>query len=109
MWQTRANFDVDRSSLLRKIKVRVNAGSVMNQGMAIQGRRVQAGRRQGGTSDILTSVPAQLDARCTYCSSPLGLKRLDTQANQWLSKMKPVLSCCPQCVSLPINVGTVLH
>lgn len=97
MWQSRAMFDVDRADLLRKIKI-ARHDPTSKQSMAFQNRRVQSTRGQRGVaSDILTSVPAQLDARCTYCSSPLGLKRLDNQANQWLSKMKAVLSCCPAC------------
>lgn len=47
--------------------------------------------------DIQASVPAQLDARCNYCNSSLGLKNQDKNASQWLSKMKPVLSCCQHC------------
>ena len=35
--------------------------------------------------------------RCNYCNSSLGLKNQDGAPNQWLSKMKPVLSCCPTC------------
>ena len=42
-------------------------------------------------------MPSQLDARCNYCNAPLGLRSQDSTANQWLSKMKPILSCCPQC------------
>jgi hypothetical protein len=96
MWQSRAMFDVDRADLLRKIKMKQNEGTVGGY----QGRRVPSGRKAGlrqADPDILPSIPAQLDARCNYCSSPLGLKMQDSHANQWLSKMKPVLSCCPQC------------
>jgi hypothetical protein len=96
MWQSRAMFDVDRADLLRKIKMKQNEGTVGGY----QGRRIPSGRKAGlrqADPDILPAIPAQLDARCNYCSSPLGLKMQDSHANQWLSKMKPVLSCCPQC------------
>ena len=101
MWQSRAMFDVDRADLLRRVKVRqADAQGGNMKAMAFQSRRVQSRGRQGARQpdpDIVPVVPAQLDARCTYCSASLGLKRLDTHANQWLSKMKPVLSCCPSC------------
>jgi len=99
MWQSRAMFDVDRSELLRKVKMRqteVIIGSSKHGGV----RRIPPGRRPGVRSpdpDVQASVPAQLDARCNYCSSPLGLRKQDSHPNQWLSKMKNVLSCCPQC------------
>lgn len=91
MWQSRASFDIHRAEALRRIK---SKGNDFNTA-----RRVP-GRRQGSRpidSDALTSIPAGLDARCNYCSTPLGLRRHEGNANQWLSKMKPVLSCCPQC------------
>lgn len=105
MWQSRAMFDVDRAELLRKVKSRQFEGSLPNsQNVSrsqtyIAGRMV-AGRRPAGKQpdrDIQASVPAQLDARCNYCSASLGLRQKESNANQWLSKMKPVLSCCPQC------------
>lgn len=91
MWQSRALFDVDRSETLRRLKTKGNDPNAH--------RRMQ-NRRQGtrvADGEGLISIPAALDARCNYCSSPLGLKRHEANANQWLSKMKPVLSCCPQC------------
>ncbi len=89
MWQSRAMLDVDRAETLRRIKAKSNDPN----------RRVQNRRPTSRVADIdiLASIPAALDARCNYCSSPLGLKRHEGNANQWLSKMKPVLSCCPQC------------
>lgn len=89
MWQSRAMFDVDRAETLRRLRAKLNDPA----------RRLQ-NRRQGSRVadvDTLVSIPAALDARCNYCSSPLGLKRHEGSTNQWLSKMKPVLSCCPQC------------
>jgi hypothetical protein len=91
MWQIRAMFDVDRADTLRRIRAKGND--------AAAARRVQ-NRRQASRAtdiDVMASIPAGLDARCNYCSSPLGLRRHEANANQWLSKMKPVLSCCPQC------------
>jgi hypothetical protein len=102
-------FDVDRGELLRKVKQKqmgVPIKPLNPTGNAVpaklvnhmQGRR---GRRLNDSRefdpDVQAAVPAQLDARCNYCSSSLGLKSQDTHANQWLSKMKPVLSCCPTC------------
>lgn len=91
MWQSRAMFDVDRSDALRRMKTKgIDVGTA---------RRMQ-NRRQGSRNvdlDVMASIPAALDARCNYCSSPLGLKRHEGNANQWLSKMNTVLSCCPQC------------
>jgi WD repeat-containing protein mio len=99
MWQSRAMFDVDRAELLRRIKVKSTLDVLPGAGS--KSRRLPLpGRRQNSRvadPDVLASVPAQLDARCNYCSSPLGLRRNEMNSNQWLSKMKPVLSCCPQC------------
>ena len=104
MWQSRAMFDVDRAELLRRVKsiAEVNPGAAGGKGtVSYQARRLpHTGRRQNARMpdpDVLSSIPAQLDARCNYCSSPLGLRRNEMNANQWLSKMRPVLSCCPQC------------
>ena len=102
MWQSRAMFDVDRADLLRRVKIRQMDVQQGSKALNYQGRRGIPSRvsRQGARQpdpDIVPAVPAQLDARCTYCSASLGLKRLDNHANQWLSKMKPVLSCCPSC------------
>ena len=104
MWQSRAMFDVDRAELLRNIKARTSEGipvAAGGKGTNSTGRRVAVQLRRPGSRpldpDILPAVPAQLDARCNYCSTPIGLKRHEGNANQWLSKMKPVLSCCPQC------------
>jgi WD repeat-containing protein mio len=104
MWQSRAMFDVDRAELLRNIKTRSSEGvpaAAAGKGSNSGGRRSAGSLRRPGPrpldTDILPSIPAQLDARCNYCSTPIGLKRHEGNANQWLSKMKPVLSCCPQC------------
>jgi hypothetical protein len=91
MWQSRAMFDVDRAEALRRVKAK---GGDFGAARRIQNRR--QGSRVADL-DVLSSIPAALDARCNYCSSSLGLKRHEGNANQWLSKMKPVLSCCPQC------------
>lgn len=103
MWQSRAMFDVDRAEVLRRIKAKTVDGISSGGAKTVPypSRRLQVpNRRQGPRPpdpDVLASIPAQLDARCNYCSSPLGLRRHEGNATQWLSKMKPVLSCCPQC------------
>jgi len=80
------------------------------------GRRWQQGKKQSGyypaavssaklldsstSLSALPSIPAQLYARCNYCNTSLPLSKLRRQegiANNWLSRQKPVLSCCPQC------------
>jgi WD repeat-containing protein mio len=102
MWQSRATFDVDRADVLRGVKMRLASDVPGNVNGQQNGRRsVSVGRRPGGRSldpDVQAAVPAQLEARCNYCSASLVLrKRQETQPNQWLSKMKGVLQCCPQC------------
>jgi hypothetical protein len=105
MWQSRAMFDVDRAEILRRVKAdglpagAVKVGNYPNRRLQplIRGQPSRRTSSQNTDPDVLSSVPAQLDARCNYCSSPLGLKRQEGNQNQWLSKMKPVLSCCPQC------------
>ena len=92
MWQSRAMFDVDRASLLRQVKMRLQT----ERGKPI-GRNRQLPRLRSVDSDVQATVPAQLDARCNYCSAPLGLRRQDNQPSQWLSKMKNVVPCCPRC------------
>ena len=53
----------------------------------------------------LSQIPPSMNARCNYCNIPLPLSRLRRQegmVNSWLSRQKPVLSCCPGCKkSLP--------
>jgi hypothetical protein len=104
MWQSRAMFDVDRAELLRRFKAKNAADALPPGGSKTSNyptRRGMSHPQRRSTRpmdpDIMSSIPAQLDARCNYCSSPLGLRRNEGNANQWLSKMKPVLSCCPQC------------
>lgn len=91
MWQSRALFDVDRGEMLRRLKARDTENGIV--------RRVQMRKAGSRTAemDILPSVPAAVDARCNYCASPLGLRNHEGVTNQWLSKLKPILSCCPQC------------
>jgi len=93
MWETRAVFDVDRAEVLRRVKARSGGGS--HQRRLPNSRMRQSPRPPD--PDILPCIPAQLEARCNYCSSPLSLKRQEGIANQWLSKMQPLLNCCPQC------------
>ena len=91
-------FDVDRAELLRKVKARgagnTNAGMLVGSG---PNRRVVGRRPRAPDPDIHAAVPSQLDARCNYCDAPLGPRNQSGVTNQWLSKVKPVLSCCPQC------------
>ncbi|KAL7580771.1 hypothetical protein ACA910_001051 [Epithemia clementina (nom. ined.)] len=54
----------------------------------------------GNNSSAVESLhpPLQLDARCNFCSKPLLLKYTkDGAVIEKLSKMKPVLACCPNC------------
>jgi len=93
MWQSRAMFDVDRADLLRRVKAR--SGGAGYQRRIPNPRNRQSPRPPD--PDIMPRVPAQLEARCNYCNSPLSLKRQEGTTNQWLSKMQPLLNCCPQC------------
>jgi WD repeat-containing protein mio len=109
MWRSRAIFDVDRAQLLRKVKQRTSDAAIQSTNIQSIGRSgsnlMVSGRRQKPNTrstrfpdqDVQASVPAQLEARCNYCGFSLSLRKQDTQPNQWLSKMKNVLSCCPNC------------
>jgi WD repeat-containing protein mio len=106
MWQSRAVFDVDRAQWLRKVKQRQSelaAATALGgkQTGNVPGRRMIPPTNRRGLrttdQDIIATFPAQLDARCLYCSASLGLRKQDNQPNQWLSRMKDVLSCCPSC------------
>jgi WD repeat-containing protein mio len=93
MWQCRAMFDVERASVLRMVKLRQQP----TIGNSSSRNRQPLPRLRSVDSEVQATIPAQLDARCNYCSAPLGLRRQDNQPNQWLSKMKNVLPCCPRC------------
>jgi WD repeat-containing protein mio len=104
MWRSRAIFDVDRAQLLRKVKQRTTDAAVQSIGKSgsnsmVSGRRQIQNKRttRAPDPDVQAIVPAQLDARCNYCGVSLSLRKQDNQPNQWLSKMKNVLSCCPNC------------
>mmetsp|Transcript_20063 Transcript_20063/g.29539 ORF Transcript_20063/g.29539 Transcript_20063/m.29539 type:complete len:396 (+) Transcript_20063:215-1402(+) len=119
MWHSRAMFDVGRADLMRRLKDKQAEDIVGSSGrgaMPLQGRRgpygynyvqpkkqpfhASASSRQSDTDMYLPSLPAQLCARCNYCNATLPLSSLRRQegiANSWLSRQKPVLSCCPQC------------
>jgi hypothetical protein len=103
LWLSRAMFDVERADVLRKFKLRLSEGSSATTSIGKQSNRrliPLLGRRTSQRvfdPDVQASVPAQLDARCNYCSASLCLRKQDGQANPWLSKMKNILSCCPQC------------
>ena len=93
MWQSRATFDVDRADLLRRVKARTAGTGYQRR---IPNPRIRQGPRPADP-DIMPRVPAQLEARCNYCNSSLSLKKQEGVTNQWLSKMQPLLNCCPQC------------
>lgn len=112
MWQSRALFDVDRADALRKLSKRQQkpVKKVENVPLLLRARGPGVGRRDSPTKpkrktfqDSVShfSTPTQLDARCNYCSFPLSAGNLRRQpegvANKWLSKSKPVISCCPKC------------
>jgi len=125
LWKSRAMFDVGRADLLRRMKSKYDDEIVATNGRI--SRRVggynyshnQNSRRQGQSSMqsnsrstqieglsgadfsfALPQFPPQLCARCNFCNTPLPLSTLRRQkgmANSWLSRQKPVLSCCPSC------------
>jgi hypothetical protein len=92
MWQSRAMFDVDRAELLR------NSGQ-MARHTEPRGTITKTDSKQAETDFVLSpTIPAQLDARCNYCSVSLsGSRKQEGITNQWLSRSKNVLSCCPRC------------
>ena len=90
MWQSRAMFDVDRSELLRSL------GQATKQDTRIIGK---PNAKQVDPDFVLAiSNPGQLEARCNCSSVSLsGARKQDGITNQWLSRAKNVLSCCPRC------------
>ena len=87
MWHSRAAFDVGRNEIARRLA---------------SGRRpVSSKKTQRPENDTASNFPPQLWARCNYCNSSLPLSKLRRQegivANSWLSRQKPVLTCCPTC------------
>lgn len=95
MWQSRAMFDVDRAEVLRRFKTKIGGTPNFQRRMQSNSRARQS--PQPPDPDILPSNPAQMEVRCNYCSSPISLKRNSGMTNQWLSKMQPLLNCCPNC------------
>ena len=100
MWHSRAAFDVGRFEHLRRLKQQQGGGNVA---LTSSGRHFMAKKQQhqkGDKSLVNNNFPPQLWARCNYCNASLPLSKLRRQegiANSWLSRQKPVLSCCPQC------------
>ncbi|KAL3809188.1 hypothetical protein ACHAXA_000707, partial [Cyclostephanos tholiformis] len=87
MWNSRASFDVGRFEHLRRLKV-------------AQSRHSISFKKQQQKDISQANFPPNLWARCNYCSASLPLSKLRRQegiANSWLSRQKPVLTCCPQC------------
>mmetsp|Transcript_10162 Transcript_10162/g.22004 ORF Transcript_10162/g.22004 Transcript_10162/m.22004 type:complete len:227 (-) Transcript_10162:448-1128(-) len=97
MWNSRAAFDVGRFEHLRRLKQGGNPGpSTIGRQFAIAKKQQQ----QKDKSQMNNNYPPQLWARCNYCNASLPLSKLRRQegiANSWLSRQKPVLTCCPQC------------
>ncbi|KAL9185651.1 hypothetical protein ACHAXT_003428 [Thalassiosira profunda] len=95
MWHSRAAFDVGRFEHLRRLQ---QGGNVA---LAPGGRPTASAKKQPQKEKAQASnFPPQLWARCNYCNASLPLSKLRRQegiANSWLSRQKPVLSCCPQC------------
>jgi WD repeat-containing protein mio len=92
MWQIRAKFDVERADMLRSVKVRTDGAN------GVVTRRIPVNRRttvRGTDPGIQAPIPAQLDARCNYCSASLGLRKADSHA--WHKDVNGVLSSCPGC------------
>ena len=89
MFMSRAAFDVGRFDHLRRIKQ-----------IGGSGRQSPSIKKQQLKSTQANNFPPQLWARCNYCNASLPLSKLRRQegiANSWLSRQKPVLTCCPQC------------
>ncbi len=115
MWQSRALFDVGRVELLRKLKERQQTDEQQQQQQQQQiqpnGRMLRRSignpRKQmlapsaimrQQNDNAIPSFPPQIHARCTYCNTPLPLsilRRQENIANNWLSRQKSVLPCCP--------------
>ncbi|KAL7519277.1 hypothetical protein ACHAWX_004064 [Stephanocyclus meneghinianus] len=91
MWHSRAAFDVGRNEILR----RLNTASSVNIRRGVSSKKIQR------VENDPVQFPPQLWARCNYCNSSLPLSKLRRQegivANSWLSRQKPVLTCCPTC------------
>ena len=106
LWQSRALFDVGRVELLRKLRGRQQAEEQVQLGGRVLRRTNNNTRRQmlpassntRQNDSPIPSFPPQIHARCTYCNTPLPLSKLRKQeniANNWLSRQKSVLPCCP--------------
>lgn len=96
MWNARAAFDVGRFEHLRRLKQVGGVGSALS----FSGRHGISSKKQQQKDTSQSNFPPQLWARCNYCSASLPLSKLRRQegiANSWLSRQKPVLTCCPQC------------
>jgi hypothetical protein len=89
MFQSRAMFDVDRAELLRKVSESSRPAPIVPKAKV----------KQVDPDCVLSPmIPAQLDARCNYCSASLsGARKPDGTSSQWLLRSKNILSCCPRC------------
>jgi len=98
MWQSRAMFDVDRASLLREFKARQEAAMAAGSMGGKLKKPKPPGRMLSHDPDVQAPIPAQIDARCNYCGSPLIHRNKDgASIESSLAKMKSVLNCCPTC------------
>jgi hypothetical protein len=90
LWHSRAAFDVGRNEIIR----RLNASSSSNARRSASSKKPQRVENEA-------TFPPQIWARCNYCNTSLPLSKLRRQdgivANSWLSRQKPVLTCCPTC------------
>ena len=82
-----------RANLLRQLQKRASTTQNSN------GQFSNNSSKRSSEAPII-NIPPQLYARCNYCNAPLSLEKLRRQegvGNSWLSRQKPLLSCCPQC------------
>lgn len=103
MWQARAMFDVDRADLMRAF---TSSQASARQQQYNKSNKLTTEKKKNQKvlepDFILSSlIPAQMEARCNYCSVSLsGVSRRQQDgisSNEWLSRSKNVLSCCPKC------------
>ena len=117
MWGARAAFDVARMDGHRRLRGEGGTGPASGTAPSApakyQGGQARAARQGQARAQHISppppsasaaapgaGAPPNLWARCNYCNASLPLSRLRRQegiANSWLSRQKPVLSCCPQC------------
>lgn len=83
MWEERALFDVERAELLRTYQQ-----EPLNE-------KVASSKIPGQEE-----IPSLVYVRCNFCGVSLSLTtmlRLGASHANWLTRAKPILSCCPSC------------